>query len=321
MQALVTLAPGKVNACDSEDTNAENTTTPLDLSRVTLKRVEGIKNHFDSFGNIEGPVWINDALYFSNISGGENPPPSVIWKWIPGSAPTVVVVDAGSNGLAVDAEGRLVAAMHSDGTVSVRSLDRLTEASPVIKTAEGQRFNSPNDLILSEKGQLYFTDPTWQAKKPYPQASARAYRVTQGRAEAIGTLHQPENPNGITLSTDESKLYIGGVNGLYIYQVDESGAVSKEGTLVTSKHLSERSGIDGLGRDCAGRIYVTVHSENLVVVLSKNDEEVGALAVPGATGITNVAFGGKDRKTLYVTSLGAEPKLHEAELPVRGYPY
>lgn len=313
---LAVLPSGALNICPKDASEQK-----LNLSSAVLKRVPEIKNHFESFGNIEGPVWIKDALYFSNISGGENPPEAVIWKWIPGTSPVIVAPDSGSNGLAVDAEGRLVSAMHSDGTVSVRPLDSVSEATPVIRHFSENRFNSPNDLVISSRGQLYFTDPTWQAPKPNPQPTARAYRVSGGRAEQIGVEGQPQNPNGITLSLDEATLFIGGVNGLYRYSVNSDGSVGSTGALVETSHLSSSSGIDGLGRDCAGHIYITVHSENLVVVLSKEGDEVGALEVPGATGVTNVAFGGLGRKTLFVTSLGAEPKLHQATLNVTGFPY
>ncbi len=294
----------------------------LDLSGASLEPVPGVTNHFEGFGNIEGPVWLGGALYYSNISGGANPPPSVVWKLVPGGTPTVVVPDAGSNGLAVNSAGDLVLAMHSNGTVSARSVTNLLATpTPLIETHEGARFNSPNDLVFHSDGTLYFTDPTWQAPDPVPQAESRAYRVRDGVATAIGVVDKPENPNGITLSVDETALFIGGVNGLYRYTLASDGSVETPGSLVTTADLGSGSGIDGLGRDCAGNIYVTVHSDRKVVVLSPAGEQIGALDVPSAGGVTNVAFGGADRQTLYVTSLGETPQIHSVRLNVPGYPY
>jgi gluconolactonase len=75
-------------------------------------------------------------------------------------------------------------------------------------------------------------------------------------------------------------------------------------------------GVDGLGRDCAGNLYVTNNGN--VVVLDRSDRSVGSLSANGAT---NVAFGGSDRRTLYVTSLGDPPALRSAVLDVPGLPY
>jgi gluconolactonase len=128
-------------------------------------------------------------------------------------------------------------------------------------------------------------------------------------------------PNGITLSTDESVLWVGGTNGLYRYSLSPGGDLSSHGQLIETEHLSSSSGIDGLGRDCLSNIYVTVHSERQVVVINAEGAELAVFEIPSAGGVTNVAFGGKDRDTLYVTSLGTPPQIHSAQLGVVGYPY
>ena len=103
--------------------------------------------------------------------------------------------------------------------------------------------------------------------------------------------------------------------------------------------------IDGLGRDCAGNIYITTSKQvdntnkQVVSILNAEDKLVGDIEVPGIQIVTNVAFGGIDRKTLYVTSLtvpqndaGTGPRrcgdtdclpasIFSARLNVPGYPY
>ncbi len=91
--------------------------------------------------------------------------------------------------------------------------------------------------------------------------------------------------------------------------------------LIKTASLSDKTGIDGLGRDCAGNIYVTAHSDKTVVVLDPQDRELGKIVVPSEGGVTNVAFGGAARKTLFITSLGATPQIHSVELNVTGLPY
>jgi gluconolactonase len=142
-----------------------------------------------------------------------------------------------------------------------------------------------------------------------------------GAAKSLATSGAPENPNGIMLSLDEQSLYIGGVNGLYRYQLGADGSVTGSPTHLQTEHLAADAGIDGLGKDCSGNIYVTVHEKKTVVVLSPGDEEIGHIVIPSTGGVTNVAFGGAERTTLYVTSLGTPPQIHFLELNVQGYPY
>ncbi len=183
----------------------------LSLKDLKVEPIAGLTNKFQDFGNFEGPVWIDGALYFSNISGGENPPPAVIWKWIPGEGASLALEDSGSNGLAVDGAGNLIAAMHSDGTVSRRSLASISEgtaeATALVTEFEGNRFNSPNDLSFIDDDRFYFTDPTWQAPTPNPQQAARAYLVMSGQAVLVGELNAPQNPNGIAVSLDKTQAF------------------------------------------------------------------------------------------------------------------
>lgn len=291
----------------------------LDLSGVTLSPLPNLINNYQGFGNFEGPVWISDALYFSNIAGTASPPPAVIWKVVPGGTPEIVVNDSGSNGLATDGTN-LYAAMHSDGSISSREMSDLAAATPIVSMFEGQPFDSPNDLVLTSEGAVYFTDPPYQAPDGR-QPENRAYYASGGVATALATQGAPSTPNGITLSPDESTLFIGGQNGVWMYSLNEDGSVQAPGTQIVTMNLANNSGIDGLGRDCAGNIYVTVHEDKRVVVLDSSGQQIGALDVPSSGNITNVAFGGASRTTIFVTSLGATPQIHQATLNIPGYPY
>jgi gluconolactonase len=281
--------------------------------------VPNLINNYQGFGNFEGPVWVGDSLYFSNISGDANPPPAVIWKVIPGGTPTIAVSDSGSNGLATDGT-KLYAAMHSNGSISSRDVNNLATAIPIVSMYENQPFDSPNDLVLTAGGDIYFTDPPYQAPGGRQPAN-RTYFATGGVATALSTDNAPNNPNGITLSPDDSTLFIGGQNGVWRYSLNQDGSVQTPGTQLTTMNLMANSGVDGLGRDCAGNIYVTVHEDRRVVVLSPTGQEIGALDVPSSGKVTNVAFGGAAGTTLFVTSLGETPQIHQATLNVPGYPY
>lgn len=291
----------------------------VNLSNVTFTPLPNLINNYQGFGNFEGPVWLDGALYYSNISGSANPPPSVIWKVVPGGTPQIVVNDSGANGIATDGT-KLFIAMHSNGSISSRDLNNLQAATAVVSMYEGQPFDSPNDLVLTSDGDIYFTDPPYQAPNGR-QPENRTYFASGGVATALSTNNAPNNPNGITLSKDESTLYIGGQNGVFRYSINGDGTVQSPGTQITTANLTSNSGVDGLGRDCAGNIYVAVHEEKRVVVLSPAGQQLGVLDIPSAGKITNVAFGGVDQTTLFVTSLGETPQIHSASLNVPGYPY
>ncbi|MBZ0116056.1 MAG: SMP-30/gluconolactonase/LRE family protein [Sandaracinaceae bacterium] len=285
----------------------------LDLSGVALEPVAGLPirdGALNGWGIVEGPVWIGDALYVSHFGGGPTPR-SRIYR-VEGASVSVARDDSGTNGLALGPDGRLYGADHARGAIVSYDVAQLDQA-PRIHAAEhdGARFDSPNDLVLRADGAIYFTDPDYQAPSSRPQRATRVYRVDPaGAIEVIDGI--TDQPNGITLSLDELTLYVGSASGLRRYALDAEGRVTSGPTAVAA--IS--GGVDGLGRDCAGNLYVT--NSGRVVILDRDERRVGSLSAPGAT---NVAFGGSDRRTLYVTSLGDPPALRSAALNVPGLPY
>jgi hypothetical protein len=122
-------------------------------SGATPVRVAGVppsdtfNNNNNNFGIIEGPAWIGDALYVSEIGSGQSPPPSRILKVTSAGAVTVAIADSGSNGLAVDKNGNLYGAVHKDGSISRFDLST-GMAIPIASSYMGSRFDSPNDLAV-----------------------------------------------------------------------------------------------------------------------------------------------------------------------------
>lgn len=300
--------------------DSEDLTLNVNEIFLTETTALGLTNS-DEISIIEGPVWIEGALYFSKIGGGTNPPPSAIYKMVPGSRPVALVQNSGSNGLATDGT-RLFAAMHSDGSISTRDLPNLAKATAIVEMdgVNGDRFNAPNDLVVASDGTVFFTDPNYQAPTANIQGGEFAYSVKDGEAVSLDMENAPSQPNGITLSSDERYLYIGGGNGLFKYGLNVDGSLQTPAQKLTSEDL-DFDNVDGMGRDCAGNIYAAVHEKNIVVVFDPSGNQIAKLKVPAGAGVTNIAFGGEDRRTLYVTSLGAPPRIHEARLNVPGYPY
>jgi len=334
----------------------------LDLTNVTLKREKNIPLSYQGYNNIEGPVWHEGALYYSNMgshqrdeNGFELSNQTTIWRWVPGKKPQVWLNDtvAGTNGLAIDSKGNLVATRHLDGSLSYINW-QTKHVTPIVTSYQGKRFNSPNDLTIGFDDTVYFTDPNWNTPSNIDlktiqgggppgsmEPGERIYRVTvDGEVNATkATDLVPmlgDKPNGIILSLDQKQIIIGGLRGLWAFDLD-AGVFSNPQQLLDTP-------IDGLGKDCNGNIYVTTTRElsartdgQAVVILDKNHNEVGELDVEGIHIVTNIAFGGDDAKTLFVTGLtapmdgneirlcGEKPCLkagiYSVKLNVQGFPY
>jgi gluconolactonase len=285
---------------------AENAPPPSATARA-----ERIK---DGFVFVEGPVWSAElgAFFFSEMDfghEGKNGPPSKIHRLVLPSTVDVFIPDAGSNGLAVDSQG-LVACTHDTQTLS--RYDLTTKARSVFAADyQGKHFNSPNDVALHSAGYVYFTDPDWQLGERENETGATGVYLRKPSGDVLladGTLSKP---NGVTLSPDETKLYVGSASGVIeVYQV------LADGSLAGRQPFAEVKEPDGMAADCAGRLYVASHSAGELWVLSPEGKTLSVIKV--APRATNVAFGGPDRKTLLITAGSGLYTLH-SDTP--GFPY
>ncbi len=341
-------------------TGSEN--IKLDLTNVSLTREQNIPLMYQGYNNIEGPVWHDGALYYSNMgshqpdeSGFELSNQTTLWRWVLGENPQIWLKDtvAGTNGLALDSKGNLVAGRQLDGSISY--IDWQTkQITPIVTTFQDKRFNSPNDLTIAHDDTVYFTDPNWNTPSNInpgtvqgggqpgsTEPGQRIYRVTvDGRVNATAVTELVpalrDKPNGIILSLDQQQLVVGGLQGLWTFDLT-AGKVSNPQQLLNTP-------IDGLGKDCSGNVYVTTTRElptrtdgQVVVVIDRNNLEVGQINVPGIHIVTNIAFGGGDGKTLFVTGLTApmdgdklrlcgdklclKAGIYTTKLNVKGFPF
>lgn len=277
---------------------------------LTAERIPGSATTREEAGLYEGPVWIGGSLYFSDFTFQEGFPSRVQRLTAEGTLETALE-DSGSNGLAVDAEGFLMAATHDAKAISRYELST-GDREIVWDEYADSPFNSPNDLTLTRDGAIYFTDPDFQrSAAPGGQPKTRVYRIdSDGVSVVDDTLN---NPNGVSLSPDEQTLYVagGGEQGvLRAYSLGEDGQVTGQ------RDLAEVTVPDGMAIDCLGNIYVTEHTKQRVRVFSPEGESLAEIRVDA--NITNAAFGGPERQTLYLTGAGT---LWQIELDVAGYPY
>jgi gluconolactonase len=264
-------------------------------------------------GTYEGPVWLsgNSVLLFSDVTFTTPVNPAQMLKLTPPSTVGTYLADSGTNGMAVDGSGVVIACSHK-----VQGLVKLDYAGATLTTFVdnygGKKFNSPNDLVVRSDGTIYFTDPDYQLGNRTSETGKKGiYRVS-----ASGTVSVVDDtfnePNGITLSPDETVLYVADYAG----NVVRTFAVAADGSTSGKKDFASVSSPDGFAMDCLGNLYVASGSPGTMAVYSPSGSKLGSVTV--ASSLSNMAFGGSDGKTLYIT---AGKALYSLDMNLPGYYY
>ena len=281
------------------------------------------------FSNIEGPVWIGDALYISEYTNANTPPiPGHILKITASGTVSEAIPNSGSNGLAVNSAGNIVSANHNAGGIVSFSLPSGTPTT-LISSYMGTRFNCPNDLAIHNNGTIYFSDPDYQ--NTAGTLPRRVYRLPPNATDAVIVDASLTEPNGVTLSIDQMTLYVTDKSGLHKYPVASDGSVGA-GAAFAQSAVPSGNGGDGMAIDCAGNLYVALVSSQMIAVVSPSGSSLGTITVTGAGNVTNAAFGGTNHNILYITAQGtggASPSgvssgaqgLYEVTMPLPGMPY
>ena len=272
----------------------------------------------DYFGNAEGPLWIDDGpsgyLLFSDISA------NVIYKWTPVGELSVFIertglndvtdraslphtagyiggfngrfypVSFGSNGVALDTEGRIV--WTAQGDRAVIRLEADGTRTVLADHYQDSRLNRPNDLVVSSDGWVYFTDPHSTNPGADNVLPGSLYRVRDGDLQLLA---DDLSPNGLTFSHDQRYLYV--TNGATIVRY----SVSADGSLSGRTDFSSTR-CDGMKVDMNGNLYCASEANGGVVIISPEGARLGIILTPhDGDGPTNIGFGGPDSKTLYIT--------------------
>jgi gluconolactonase len=256
----------------------------------------------------EGPAWKDGSLYFTD---GKH-----INRMDPQGHTTVYRHNA-SNGLLFDREGRLVAC--ESGLRRVTRTERNGSITVLAERFEGKRFNTPNDLCMDSKGRIYFTDPRYGDRGSMEMKIEGVYRIGSAGEVTRISCEGAERPNGIFITPDDHYLYIadnnnnqhGGSRKLLRYELDEKDDV-KQGSRKVIFDWKDGRGPDGMKMDAAGRIYVAAGT-NKTTEWETNRFKAGCYIlspsgrlidfIPTAPDeACNCAFGGKDGKTLFITS-------------------
>jgi gluconolactonase len=300
--AASTMGPGRIERLDPA----------LDAIIPAGATIEKLAEGFDW---VEGPVWRRDRGYllFSDI------PKNTVYKWKDGEGISVFMRPAGytgttpqgreigTNGLAVDAQGRLVFADHGNRLIA-RLNDTLFTRTVLADRYEGKRFNSPNDLIYRANGDLYFTDPPYGLFKLNDDPNKELpfngiYRLTPSGTVTL-LSRELTYPNGIAISPDGNTLYVAVSDGknpfIYAYDIQADGTVANRRIFFDAGPLVKRGlkgALDGMKVDARGNVFATAPGG--IVVLSPQGKHLGTIVTGDVT--ANCAFG-DDGSTLYMTA-------------------
>lgn len=247
---------------------------------------------------LEGPVWLADrgVLLLSEWNNGHR-----ILQLTPPQSIEVFLPSSGTNGLAItpDAKGLLVVTEAPAAGVSRIELpDKSVQR--LVRDFNGQAFVQPNDLVVRADGTIFFTD--YQAGRLYR-------RATDGQVTMVAAA---THANGVGLSPDEKTLYLNADTRTLKYPLAPDGALGTGTDLATGL-----MGADGLAIDCAGNVYIAQNAGGAIVVVSAAGAKLGELGGLPKT-VTNAAFGGAERRTLYITT---STGLYAVDLTIPGLPY
>ncbi|MCA9205635.1 MAG: SMP-30/gluconolactonase/LRE family protein [Planctomycetales bacterium] len=269
----------------------------------------------------EGPVWHGMAGLLTSGDGHINR------RDLQGRQ-SVFMKDAGSNGLMFDGRCGLIICEPVRRLVSRR--DAQGQVTVLTERYEGQRYNQPNDLTMDSKGRIYFSDPRYGDRSNMEMRDNNGreiegvYRIDRdGRVTRIIT-HEIDRPNGLVVTADDKYLFVadnnnntvGGARKLWRFDLRADGTVDPASQKLIHDWKTTR-GPDGMKLDVRGRLYVAagLNKPNPphetaepatagVYVFSPEGKLLKFIPIPRDE-VTNVAFGGSDRKTLYVTAGGS----------------
>jgi gluconolactonase len=273
---------------------------------------------------IEGPMWRDGKLWFSDVRGDKvrtfDPKTNkvtVILSDSGGVKNAPVDANFGSNGMVTDKDGSILLTRMAIGTIE-RMNDR-GGLKPFLSKFEGKRLNSPNDLVFSKDGALWITDPPFGLPKmdadPKKQLKFNAvFRYAGGKLTPVIT--DLKAPNGIGFSPDGKTLYVSNSMpdmAVYAWDVGAGGKLSNKRTFISYPGTANDVP-DGLKVDSAGNVWTT--GPGGVRIISPKGKVLGQIVIPEI--VANVAFA-EDGRTVYLTGSTSLYRLHSkvpGEIPI-----
>jgi len=232
--------------------------------------------------------------------------------------------------MTLDPDGRVTVAGHARRNVwRLESVDPKAQITVLADSYQGKKLNSPNDLVYKSDGSLYFTDPpyglpTQSDNDPSKELQVNGvYRIPAARQQKAGApperdklqliIQDLPRPNGIALSPDEKFLYIAdsGKKIWMRYRMQPDGSVSDGALFLDSSSDPATGSPDGIRVDRKGNVYGS--GPGGVWIISPEGKHLGTIKIPER--VSNVAWGDRDGKTLYIT---ASTSLYRIKLNIPG---
>jgi gluconolactonase len=233
---------------------------------------------------VEGPAVDKNGTIYAVNYGKEG----TIGQITPeGKASLFVTLPEGStgNGIRFDSKGDMFIADYTGH--NILKVDMQTRNITV--HAHESSMSQPNDLAIDGSDRIYASDPNWK------QGTGRIWRVdTNGKVTLLDSMNAATN--GIEVSPDEKTLYVNASGGVFAYDLSPEGNISNRREIIRFTDF----GMDGMRCDVKGNLYITRFGKGTVVKLSPQGKVLQEVALTGKK-VTNIAFGGKDGKTAYVT--------------------
>jgi gluconolactonase len=334
LRRLFTLIAAHLAAVPSALSAQEN----VDLARVSLPAgllgPEAMTSVAARVALLEGPAFDEKGnLFFSDIYGNR------IYRMTPDGKVGIFRSDSGrTNGNTFDAQGRLISCEGAEqgpgGRRRIVRTDVNTGAIDVLtERYEGNRYNSPNDVVVDVRGSIWFTDPFYGEDRSALEMDAEGVYRIDPDGKVTRVLSQPEiqRPNGLALTPDGKTLYVvdsngrpGGNRKIWAFDVPEDRKPTHQRLVFD---FGKGRGGDGLRLDERGNLWVaagimfprsageTADVPPGVYVFTPKGQLLGRIPIPEDL-CTNLAFGGPGRKTLFVT---AGKSIYKVPLAVSGH--
>ncbi|MBX9850909.1 MAG: SMP-30/gluconolactonase/LRE family protein [Cytophagaceae bacterium] len=234
---------------------------------------------------IEGPATDKDGSIYAVNFGKEG---TIGIVTASGKSGLYVVLPDSSvgNGIRFDSKGNMLVADYVRHNIL-----RIDKDKNISVFAHGSTMNQPNDIAITKTDILFASDPKWS------ESTGKLWRISSdGKAtlleDSMGTT------NGVEVGTSEKVLYVNESvqRKVWVYELSPEGNISNKRLLIEFPD----HGMDGMRCDDEGNLYITRHGKGTVVIVSPEGKIIKEIQLKGKKP-TNIAFGGPDGKTCYIT--------------------
>ncbi len=266
----------------------------------------------------EGPLWNSRdrSLIFSDVQG------DAMYRWTrAGGSQVFRQPSAAANGNTLDQAGNLITCEHQSRRVSRTLSDGSIE--DVATNYQGKRLNSPNDVICSRNGDVFFTDPPYGLRQPDGTflpgelGFSGVFRVSEADGSVSLLADDLAKPNGLVLRDGGKQLLIDDTDNhvVRIFDIGPDGVLSEDRVFADISYENTVGRPDGMKLDGAGNLYVAANTEEGVWVFGPEGGLLGFIGVPEPP--SNVAWGEEDWSTLFIT---ARTSVYRLPMKIAGQP-